>query len=115
MSEIGFWSFAERNPSHLAVVEPNGREVKAGELLASANRVVHGLRALGLEKGDCVAIVLPNCVEVFEVFMAAAQAGLYIAPLNWHLTASEIAYILKDSGAKAVVPSARFGQACREA
>src|SRR5215471_5449661 len=97
MSEIGFWSFAEHNPSHLAVVEPDGREVQAGQLLAAANQIVHGLRALGLEKGDSIAIALPNCVEVIEIFMAAAQAGLYVAPINWHLTASEMAYILKDS------------------
>lgn len=115
MSELGFWTHAQANPSRLAVVDPGGRETTAGELLASANQIVHGLRALGLRKGDCVAIALPNSLEVFEVFMAAAQAGWYIAPLNWHLTAAEIGYILKDSGAKAFVASARFGAAVREA
>jgi long-chain acyl-CoA synthetase len=115
MSELGFWTFAQQNPNHLALVEPDGREISAGDLLASANQVVHGLRALGLTAGDCVAMALPNCAEVFELFMAVAQAGWYIAPLNWHLTSKEIAYIVKDSGAKAIVCSERFGEACREA
>ncbi len=115
MSELGFWTHAQRDPSHLAIVEPGGREVTRGELLAASNQLVHGLRALGLSKGDCVAVALPNSVEVFEVFMAVAQAGWTIAPLNWHLTAKEIAYILQDSGAKAFIASARFGAACREA
>jgi long-chain acyl-CoA synthetase len=115
MSELGFWTHAQTNPTKLALVEPDGREVSAGELLSAANQVVHGLRALGLEQGDCIATLLPNCAEVFEVFMAAAQAGFYIAPLNWHLTAKEIAYIVQDSGAKAIVCSDRFGIACREA
>ncbi|HEY6557724.1 MAG TPA: acyl-CoA synthetase [Polyangiaceae bacterium] len=115
MSELGFWKFAEQQPSALAVVEPNGREVLAGELLASANQLVHGLRALGLRKGDVVAVALPNCVEMLEVFMAAAQAGWYVAPLNWHLTAKEIAYILQDSEAKAFIASERFGEPCSEA
>ena len=115
MSELGFWSHAQTSPTKLALVEPDGREVSAGELLSAANQVLHGLRALGLKQGDCVAIALPNCAEVFEVFMAAAQAGFYIAPLNWHLTANEIAYIVQDSGAKAIVCSDRFGIACREA
>jgi long-chain acyl-CoA synthetase len=115
MTELGFWTFAQSNPSSLAVVEPGGRNVSAGELLSAANQVVHGLRALGLAKGDCVAIALPNSAEVFEVFMAAAQAGWYVAPLNWHLTAKEIAYILQDSGAKAFICSERFAVAGREA
>jgi long-chain acyl-CoA synthetase len=115
MSELGFWKFAEQQPSALAVVEPNGREILAGELLASANQLVHGLRALGLRKGDVVAAALPNCVEMLEVFMAAAQAGWYVAPLNWHLTAKEIAYILQDSEAKAFIASERFGEPCSEA
>lgn len=115
MSELGFWTFAQENPEALALVEPEGREVKAGALLASANQIVHGLRALGLARGDTVAIALPNSAEVFEVFMAAAQAGLYVAPLNWHLTAKEMAYILSDSGAKAFVCSDRFGVAGKEA
>lgn len=115
MSELGFWTFAQRNPDALAVVEPEGREVTAGELLGRSNQLVHGLRALGLTRGDTVAVALPNCTEVFEVFMAAAQAGVYVAPLNWHLTAKEMAYILSDSGAKAFVSSERFAQSGKEA
>jgi long-chain acyl-CoA synthetase len=115
MDELGFWTHAQQNPSHLAVVEPGGREVTAAELLGAANQTVHGLRALGFEKGDCVAVALPNSVEILEVFMAVAQAGWYIAPLNWHLTAGEIAYILKDSGAKAFIASDRFAATSRGA
>jgi long-chain acyl-CoA synthetase len=115
MDDLGFWTHAQQNPSHLAVVEPSGRQITAGELVGAANQIVHGLRALGLDKGDCVAIALPNSVEILEVFMAVAQAGWYVAPLNWHLTASEIAYILQDCGAKAFVASARFAATSRGA
>ena len=52
MSEYGFWNLARKNPEHLALVEPDGREITAGELLAASNRLVHGLRALGLAQGD---------------------------------------------------------------
>jgi long-chain acyl-CoA synthetase len=52
---------------------------------------------------------------VFELFMAIAQAGWYLVPINWHLTAPEIAYILRDSGAKAFVASPRFADAARAA
>lgn len=107
--ELGFWLHARQHPDALAVIDPDGSEYSAGDILAAANRITHGLRALGLEAGDAVAIMLPNGHEVIELFMAVAQAGFFVTPLNWHLTAPEVAYILEDSGARAFVASARFG------
>ena len=66
MADLGFWNFARRDPARLALVDPDGREWTRGELLASSNQVVHGLRALGLKKGDCVATVLPNGAPMIE-------------------------------------------------
>ena len=100
MSELGFWNFAQHDPDKLALVAPDGREWTRGELLAEANRIAHGLRALGLEKGDCVALVLPNCAEFIAINLAVTQIGLYMTPINTHLTGPEIAYIVKDSEAK---------------
>ena len=57
MADHGFWNYAAKDPGALALVEPDGREWTRGELLASCNRIVHGLRALGLGKGDVVAAV----------------------------------------------------------
>mgnify|MGYP003468295244 CR=1 FL=1 len=48
MADHGFWNYAAKDPGALALVEPDGREWTRGELLASCNRIVHGLRALGL-------------------------------------------------------------------
>jgi long-chain acyl-CoA synthetase len=110
-SDVGFWKIAAEAPSWLAVVEPDGTEISAGELLANANQLVYGLRALGLEKGDCIATVLDNGAAMLEAFLAAHQAGWYVTPINWHLTAPEIAYILEDSDAAAVITSPRVGEA----
>ncbi|MER3452227.1 MAG: acyl-CoA synthetase [Acidimicrobiia bacterium] len=113
--ELGFWSIAAARPDHLAVVDPAGRERPAGELLASANRLVHGLRELGLQPGDAVAMVLPNSVEVFELYLAVLQAGFYLVPINWHLVGPEIAYIVADSEAKVFVAHERFATECARA
>ncbi len=113
--QLGFWSIAREDPGHLALVDPDGREISSGELLASCNRVVHGLRKLGLRVGDAVAVVLPNCAEFFEMYLAVLQAGWYLVPINHHLVASEIAYILEDSEAKVFVGHERFGDACSAA
>ena len=108
MAENTFWIHATDDPSHLALVEPDGAEMTARELLASSNQLVHGLRALGLEKGDVVAVALPNCAAYVEANLACLQSGWYLVPINWHLAAPEIAYILKDSGAKAFITHERF-------
>ncbi|MBW2389158.1 MAG: AMP-binding protein, partial [Deltaproteobacteria bacterium] len=115
MAEMGFWSFAQANPDKFALADPNGREWTRGELLAESNKIAHGLRALGLARGDCVAVVLENCAEMFQVYLAVTQIGMYMTPINNHLTAPEIAYIVKDSGAKVFIGSARFGDACKAA
>ena len=108
MGDLGFWALAQEDPDYLALVTPEGDEVRAGELLGRANQVVHALRAQGLGVGDVVATLLPNCAEMLEVYLAALQAGWYLVPINHHLVAPEVAYILKDSGAKAFVAHERF-------
>ncbi len=115
MAEFGFWNLAQQDPGHLALVDPEERKISAGELLAASNQLVHGLRALGLKQGDCVAVVLPNGAPMIELYLATGQAGLYLVPINHHLTASEIAYIVQDSEAKVFVGAERFGDACRGA
>ncbi|HEY3703002.1 MAG TPA: AMP-binding protein, partial [Acidimicrobiales bacterium] len=115
MADLGFWSIATEDPDHLAVVGPEGAEIPAGELLGAANQLVHGLRQLGLEVGDSIAMVLPNSVEVFELYLAALQAGWYLIPINHHLVGPEIAYIVQDCDAKVLVAHERFADACTAA
>jgi long-chain acyl-CoA synthetase len=110
MGDLGFWALAHEEPDHLAVVSPEGVEYTAGELLGRTNQVVHALRGLGLETGDVVATLLPNGVEMFELYLAALQSGWYLVPINHHLIGPEVAYILDDSGAKAFVAHDRFAE-----
>jgi long-chain acyl-CoA synthetase len=110
MKVRGFWQAALASPGRRALVLPDGREVSAGELLAEANRLVHGLRALGLSEGDCVAMLLPNGAANIEVLAATLQAGWYVTPLNTNLAVPEIAHVLADSGARAFVADAAHGE-----
>ena len=115
MADLGFWNFARRDPSQLALADPEGREWTRGELLARCNQLVHGLRALGLKKGDCVATVLPNGAPMIELYLAATHAGWFLTPINHHLTGPEIAYIVNDCEAKALVVHERFATTGRAA
>jgi long-chain acyl-CoA synthetase len=115
MGDLGFWRLAEANPDHLALVGPDGTERSAGELLVNANRAAHGFRALGLEAGDTVCVLLPNSVELIELYLGALQVGLYFTPVNWHLVGPEVAYILTDSDAKVFVSTERLGEVAHNA
>jgi long-chain acyl-CoA synthetase len=105
---LGFWKIAQEDPGRTALIDPSGTVVSYGELFAEANRLVHGLRARGLGAGDGVAAVLPNGTELLSLYFAAMQAGWYLTPINHHLVGPEIAYIVDDCDAAALVVSERF-------
>lgn len=111
----GFWALAASHPERIALIEPGGRQLGAGEVLAAANRAVHALRALGVGTGDTVAALLPNGAEAFELYLAATQAGWYLVPINFHSVAPEIAYLLEDSQAKVFVAHERYAEAAAAA
>lgn len=73
------------------------------EIQANAARAAGGLAALGIGEDDSVALMLRNDFATFEANMAAGQLGAYAVPINWHFTADEAGYILRDCGAKALV------------
>ena len=66
-------------------------------------RAARVLADRGVGVGDRVAIMLPNGIEFFEVWAAANKVGASIVPVNWHLKADELDYLLADSGAAALV------------
>ena len=62
-----------------------------------------GFASLGLKAGDGVALCLRNDFAFFEAGMGAGQLGVYPVAMNWHYTVDEANYLLKDSGARALV------------
>src|SRR5262245_7229069 len=105
---MGFWKYAQEDPRYVAIIDPDGTEHAAGDVLARANQVVHALRSLGMQRGDAVAAVLPNGSFPMHVYLAALQAGWYYVPINYRLSAPEIAYILRDADAKVIISHERY-------
>jgi long-chain acyl-CoA synthetase len=112
---IGLWNIAEAQPLKAAIVEPDGAVVSYQDLVAEANRIGRGLREAGLRTGDSIAVLMPNGVNLVATYFAAVQTGLYFVPLNWHLVAAEMRYVLDDCGAKAFIADARFASTAVEA
>jgi len=86
-----------------------------GALDSAANRLARALRRAGLSRGDRIAFVLGNEPAVFTVFWAAMRTGLYVVPVNRHLLAGEMRYILEDAAVSAVIGSQAGGAAWPDA
>ena len=79
------------------------------------NQTARGLEALGIVPGDTIAVVLSNRRELLETYGAAIQTGLTFVAVNWHLGETEIAHILEDADAKALIVDAEFADSARAA
>ena len=71
-----------------------------------ADGLAAALLAQGLNPGDRVAVLAHNCIEWLEIYVGLARAGLVALPLNFRLTGHEIAYILQDARAAALLCTA---------
>ncbi len=100
-------SIVEKGPDVPALIDEHG-ERSFAELDDRTNRLMNALSALGVGRGDTVALMVTNRREFFEVFMAAAHAGWVVVPVNWHWVAQEVAHVLSDSGAVAMVVDEAF-------
>lgn len=100
-------TIAAREPHKPAyVMAGSGTSVTYGELEATSNQGAQLFRALGLQRGDHIALLLENHPRFFQICWAAQRAGLYYTPISWRLQADEVAYIVNNCGAKLFVTSA---------
>src|SRR6266851_10295246 len=85
--------------------QENVREYTNVEIAREATQLAAGLRALGIEKGDRVIVMMLNCPEVITSYQAIARASGIIIPVLPLLKGPEVRYIAENSGAKAVITS----------
>ncbi len=83
------------------------------ELNAAANRFARYLQA-HLDPGDGLAIISRNRREFPEAYFAGLRIGACLTPINWHLTADEMAYIIEDCRARAVLVDDELGTVARD-
>ena len=100
--------------NHLAVVCGRHR-LDFGEVHARVNRFANALHAMGLRKGDKLAIILPNCIELLDAYRACAQTGIVSVPLSPLLRGAGLVSLLRDSDTAAVLACASVVEALNEA
>jgi len=79
------------------------RQISYPDIQARIARAATGFKTLGLRDAAPVAMMLRNDFALFEVAGGAAALGSPVVPINWHLKAEEVCYILTDSGADILV------------
>ncbi|MCE3552865.1 acyl-CoA synthetase [Pseudonocardia sp. RS11V-5] len=98
---------AKTHPDKAAIIEAEtGRATTYAELDERSLRLARVLADAGLRRGDHVAFLSENAPEVFEVYWAALRSGLYVTGINHHLAPAEVAYIVNDCGARALIVGA---------
>jgi acyl-CoA synthetase (AMP-forming)/AMP-acid ligase II len=92
----------EDAPQSEAIVEVGGERINYRDLWDRSARVAGGLQALGIERGDRVAISLGNGLKWCLAFFGIELAGAIAVPVNTRFTDTEVEYVINDSGSKFV-------------
>ncbi len=104
MDHLARW--AAHQPDKPALLFPETGESRSyAQLDHRANLAAQWLINLGLQPDETVALLCDNRPEFFEIAYATRRAGLHYTPLSIHLRPREIAYVLQDSGARALIVS----------
>jgi acyl-CoA synthetase (AMP-forming)/AMP-acid ligase II len=98
---------AKKFPDRIAIKDCT-RNFTYPELNRRANKLAHGLGLLGLRKGDKVAVLLENSIEIVEAYLATAKTGIVIVPINFRLVSREVEYIAENSDATAFIVHDEF-------
>jgi acyl-CoA synthetase (AMP-forming)/AMP-acid ligase II len=95
---------ARTHPNKIAYqMAATGKAITYRELDELSNQGAHLFRSLGLKAGDHIAFLMENRLAFMEICWAAQRAGLYYTAISRYLTQDEIAYIVKDCGAKVFI------------
>ena len=89
--------------------EEGDRTTTFAEMERRSRQIAAFLADLGVVKGDRIAWIGKNADLYFQLFYAAARIGVVMAPIGWRLAPVEMAYILRDTGAKIVFAGQGFG------
>ncbi len=102
MLEQNLAKIAQKYPEKIAIVDDRSN-ITYQELYTQVLGFSRGLSSLGICLSDCVAVVLPNCIEFVISFYAAAKLNAIFLPLNHLFKEEELSYYISDSDAKVII------------
>jgi acyl-CoA synthetase (AMP-forming)/AMP-acid ligase II len=98
---------AKKFPQTVALCDAR-RRLTYPEVNRRVNRLAHRLMEMGLRKGDKLAVLMENSIEIVEFYLASAKTGIVIVPVNFRLVGHEVAYIVGNADAKAMAVDHEF-------
>jgi acyl-CoA synthetase (AMP-forming)/AMP-acid ligase II len=98
---------ARKYPQTVALCDA-GRRFTYPEVNQRVNRLANRLMEMGLKKGDKLAVLMENSIEIIEFYLATAKTGIVIVPVNFRLVGREVAYIVDNADAKAMAVHHEF-------
>ena len=105
--DAGLIANARIRPDHVAIQSDTGT-LTYGELDDRARRAAHALHHAGVPRNGTVAVMLPNGARFFEAVHGVGRLRGVVVPVNTHFKADEVGWIVRDSGAQAVVTTAEY-------
>ena len=105
---------ARTHPDKIAYrMAGSGKAITYRELDELSNQGAHLFRKLGLKAGDHIALLMENRLAFMEICWAAQRSGLYYTAISRYLTQDEIAYIVKDCGARVFITTPKCHEQVR--
>ncbi len=98
---------ARFRPDHSAIIFED-RRLTYAEFHKSVNRLANALLSLGIRKGDKVATILPNGLELYETYWAVTRIGAVVVPLSPLLRGTGLTTLLNDSDTGVVITNRSF-------
>ncbi|MGD9579330.1 MAG: long-chain fatty acid--CoA ligase [Syntrophorhabdus sp.] len=106
---VGSWieKWARIQPEKIALISEDV-SYSYLELNRRVNRLCNFFLDMGMVKGDRVAVLLRNCRQYIELFLALSKAGGILVPLNWRLALPETEFIVRDSSPRFIIFDEEF-------
>jgi fatty-acyl-CoA synthase len=108
LTPLRFLRYAEQQYPRRTAVVCNQESFTYAQFAERASRLAGALRQAGIQPGDRVAFLSSNCHRLLEAYYGVPEAGAVLLPLNIRLAASELSYILNDSGATILFVEKQF-------
>jgi len=102
-----FTRHAKYRPDRTALIFQDQR-ITYSQHNESINRLANAMLQMGVQKGTKVATILPNCIELLEIYRAVAKIGAIVVPMSTLLLANALRSLLNDSDAKLIICNTAF-------
>jgi acyl-CoA synthetase (AMP-forming)/AMP-acid ligase II len=107
--------WARQTPDRVAIIDSTTeQQINFRDLDKRVRQLANTLLSLGLHKCDRVAALSQNSIEYVTIYFACARIGLVVQPMNWRLSAPELAKIIGNGEPKVFITQGQFAKVAND-